>query len=112
MSRVKRGSAARRKHKKVLSLCKGVRGSRSTLFRTAKQQSMHSLKYATTHRRLKKRVQRQIWITRINAAARPLGMTYSSFMGQLRKKNILLNRKVLAQIAVLDKPTFAFLAQD
>ena len=111
MSRVKRGSAGKRKHKKVLALCKGVRGSRSTLFRTAKQQSMHSLQYATTHRRLKKRLQRQIWITRINAATRPLGLTYSAFMGELNKKNILLNRKILAQLAVLDKQTFTFLTQ-
>jgi large subunit ribosomal protein L20 len=112
MSRVKRGSAGRQKHKKVLQLCKGARGSRSTLFRTAKQQSMHSLKYATTHRKTKKRLQKRIWITRINAASRPFGLTYSRFMGGIRKKNILLNRKVLAQLAVLDKSTFAFLTQD
>lgn len=109
--RVKRGSAGRKKHKKTLKLCKGARGSRSTLYRTAKQQLMHSLKYSTNHRRLKKRVQRQVWIVRINAAARPLGLTYSAFMGLMRKRNILLNRKSLAQLAIFDKSTFAFLVQ-
>jgi large subunit ribosomal protein L20 len=112
MSRVKRGSTKRQRHKKILSLAKGAQGSRSVLFRTANQQVMHSLKYGYTHRALKKRIYKQLWITRINATVRQNSGKYSIFMHTLRSKNILLNRKMLSQLAIFDKKVFLLLAQN
>lgn len=112
MSRVKRGAVKRKRHKNILALAKGSQGSRSVLFRTANQQVMHSLKYGYTHRALKKRMYRQLWITRINASLRPNLGTYSTFMHSLRSKNILLNRKMLSQLAVFDKKVFLLLCQE
>src|SRR5215210_7295544 len=107
MPRVKRGVTARARHKKVLDQAKGYRGRRSKVFRIAKQAVMRAGQYAYRDRRNKKRVFRALWITRINAAAREHGLTYSVFMNGLRKAEIEVDRKVLAEIAVLDKPAFA-----
>jgi large subunit ribosomal protein L20 len=106
MTRVKRGNVARNRRKKVLKLAKGFRGSHSRLFRTANQQVMKALRSSYRDRRKRKRDFRRLWIVRINAAARQHGMSYSQLTGNLKKANILLNRKVLAQLAVLDPETF------
>ena len=107
MPRVKRGVTARARHKKVLALAKGFRGRRGNVFRVAKQAVMKAGQYAYRDRRNKKRVFRRLWITRINAAARELGLTYSQFITGLNKAQIGLDRKVLADIAVHDKAAFA-----
>ncbi|QZZ22618.1 50S ribosomal protein L20 [Leptothermofonsia sichuanensis E412] len=106
MARVKRGNVARKRRKKILKLAKGFRGSHHRLFRTANQQVMKALRYAYADRRKRKRDFRRLWITRINAAARQHGMSYSQLMGGLKKANIQLNRKMLAQMAVLDPAGF------
>ena len=112
MPRVKRGVTARARHKKVLNLAKGYRGRRSTVFRIAKEAVMKAGQYAYRDRRAKKRVFRALWIARINAAVRAGGMTYSRFMNGLKKSSIEVDRKVLADLAVMDKPAFArFLEQ-
>ena len=107
MPRVKRGVTARARHKKVLDQAKGYRGRRSTVYRIAKQAVMRAGQYAYRDRRNKKRVFRALWITRINAATRAHGVTYSVFMNGLKKANIGLDRKVLADMAVMDKPAFS-----
>ena len=107
MPRVKRGVTARARHKKVLDLAKGYRGRRSTVFRIAKEAVMKAGQYAYRDRRAKKRVFRALWIARINAAARNGGMTYSRFMNGLKRANVEVDRKVLADLAVMDKPAFA-----
>ena len=107
MPRVKRGVTARARHKKVLALAKGFRGRRGNVFRIAKQAVMKAGQYAYRDRRTKKRVFRQLWIARINAAARELGLTYSQFINGLNKAQIGLDRKVLADIAVHDEVAFA-----
>ncbi|HIK43998.1 MAG TPA: 50S ribosomal protein L20 [Leptolyngbyaceae cyanobacterium M65_K2018_010] len=107
MARVKRGNVARKRRKKILKLAKGFRGSHSKLFRTANQQVMKALRYAYRDRRNRKRDFRRLWIVRINAAARMHGLSYSQLMGQLKKANIDINRKMLAQMAVLDPDGFA-----
>jgi large subunit ribosomal protein L20 len=106
MARVKRGNVARKRRKKILKLAKGFRGSHSKLFRTANQQVMKALRYAYRDRRNRKRDFRRLWITRINAAARMHGISYSKLVGQLKKADIELNRKMLAQMAVLDPDGF------
>jgi large subunit ribosomal protein L20 len=106
MTRVKRGNVARKRRKKILKLAKGFRGSHSTLFRTANQQVMKALRNAYRDRRKRKRDFRRLWIARINAAARQHGMSYSQLIGSLKKADILLNRKMLAQLAVLDMASF------
>jgi large subunit ribosomal protein L20 len=106
MPRVKRGVTARARHKKVLALAKGYRGRRKNVFRIAKQAVMRAGQYAYRDRRTKKRVFRQLWIARINAASRGLGVTYSKFMAGLKKAGIEMDRKVLADLAVFDKPAF------
>ncbi|MFQ4139876.1 50S ribosomal protein L20 [Nodosilinea sp. PGN35] len=107
MARVKRGNVARKRRNKVLKLAKGFRGSHSKLFRTANQQVMKALRYAYRDRRNRKRDFRRLWITRINAASRLHGLSYSQLIGQLKKSNIDINRKMLAQMAVLDPDGFA-----
>ena len=107
MPRVKRGVTARARHKKVLNLAKGYRGRRSTVFRIAKEAVMKAGQYAYRDRRAKQRVFRALWIARINAAARSGGITYSRFMNGLKKAHIEVDRKVLADLAVMDKPAFA-----
>jgi len=111
MARVKRGNVARKRRKKILKLAKGFRGSHSTLFRTANQQVMKALRYAYRDRKKRKRDFRRLWITRINAAVREHGMSYSKFMGNLKKSNIEINRKMLAQMAILDPDGFSKVAE-
>lgn len=106
MTRVKRGNVARKRRKKILKLAKGFRGSHSKLFRTANQQVMKALRNAYRDRRKRKRDFRRLWITRINAAARLHGISYSKLMGKLKKANISLDRKMLAQLAMTDPETF------
>ena len=110
MSRVKRGVTARARHKKIIALAKGYRGRRKNVYRVAKQAVMKAGQYAYRDRRQKKRQFRALWIARINAAAREVGMKYSTFMNGLRKAQIEVDRKVLADLAVFDKPAFAALA--
>lgn len=111
MARVKRGVAAHARHKKVLKLAKGYFGHKSKLFKVANQQVMKSLAYAYRDRKAKKRDFRKLWITRINAAARINGLSYSRFMNGLKKAGITLDRKVLAEIAVSDANGFAQLCE-
>jgi large subunit ribosomal protein L20 len=106
MPRVKRGVIARKAHKKVLKAAKGFRGRRGNVFRIANEAVMRAGQYAYRDRRTKKREFRALWITRINAAVREHGMTYSVFMNGLKKAAIEVDRKVLADIAVFDKPAF------
>lgn len=106
MARVKRGNVARKRRKKILKMAKGYRGSHSKLFRTANQQVMKALRNAYRDRRRRKRDFRRLWITRINAAARQHGLSYSQLMGKLKKADIQLNRKMLAHMAVLDPTAF------
>lgn len=107
MVRVKRGNVARKRRKKILKLAKGFRGAHSRLFRTANQQVMKALRNAYRDRRRRKRDFRRLWITRINAAARQNGISYSQLIGQMKKADIQINRKMLAQMAVLDPTGFA-----
>ena len=111
MPRVKRGVTARARHKKVLALAKGFRGRRKNVYRIAKQAVMKAGQYAYRDRRQRKRQFRTLWIARINAAARELGLTYSVFMNGLKKAAIEIDRKVLADLAVFDKPAFAAIAE-
>jgi large subunit ribosomal protein L20 len=107
MARVKRGVVARRRHKKVLDQAKGYYGARSRVFRVAKQAVTKAGQYAFRDRRVKKRVFRALWITRINAQARELGMSYSRLVDGLKKANIEMDRRVLADLAMNDKEAFA-----
>ncbi|TCV90382.1 50S ribosomal protein L20 [Sulfurirhabdus autotrophica] len=107
MPRVKRGVTARARHKKVIAQAKGFRGRRGNVYRIAKQAVMKAGQYAYRDRRQRKRQFRSLWITRINAASRELGLTYSVFMNGLKKAAIDIDRKVLADIAVFDKAAFA-----
>ena len=111
MPRVKRGVTAHARHKKVIDAAKGFRGRRNNVYRIAKQAVMRAGQYAYRDRRNKKRVFRALWITRINAAVREHQLTYSVFINGLKKASIELDRKVLADMAVLDKPAFAALIQ-
>jgi large subunit ribosomal protein L20 len=110
MARVKGGFVTRRRHKKVLKLAKGYFGSKHRLFKTANAQVMKSLLYAYRDRRRKKRDFRRLWVTRINAAARINGLSYSKFMYGLKLAGVDVNRKILAELAVSDAKAFADLA--
>ena len=110
MPRVKRGVTAHARHKKILALAKGYRGRRKNVFRIAKQAVMKAGQYAYRDRRQRKRQFRALWIARINAGARELGMNYSALMNGLKKAAIEVDRKVLADLAVFDKPAFAAIA--
>ena len=110
MARIKGAMRKRARHKKILKLAKGYFGGKSKLFRIANQAVMKSLVYAYNDRKKKKRNFRQLWIARINAAARINGLSYSKFMNGLKKSGVDLNRKVLADMAVNDAPAFATLA--
>jgi len=111
MSRVKNSVATRARRKRTLKLAKGYFGRKSTIFKTANQAVIKSSVYAYRDRRAKKRNFRQLWITRINAATRANGMSYSKFMHALKENNICLDRKVLADMAVYDKEGFAKLVE-
>ncbi|MBI5923572.1 MAG: 50S ribosomal protein L20 [Betaproteobacteria bacterium] len=110
MPRVKRGVTAHARHKKVLDAAKGYRGRRKSVYRIAKEAVMKAGQYAYRDRRQRKRQFRALWIARINAGARELGMNYSALMNGLKKAAIEVDRKVLADLAVFDKPAFAALA--
>jgi large subunit ribosomal protein L20 len=107
MPRVKRGTTARARHKKVLDAAKGYRGRRKNVFRIANEAVMKAGQYAYRDRRQRKRQFRNLWIARINAASRELGLSYSQFMNGLKKASVEIDRKVLADIAVFDKDGFA-----
>jgi len=111
MSRVKGAVRTRARHKKILKLAKGYFGGKSKLFRIANQAVMKSLVYAYRDRKAKKRDFRKLWISRINAASRINGLSYSKFMNGLKKAGINLNRKILADMAVNDAAAFAQLAE-
>ena len=111
MSRVKRGVVANRKHKKILKKAKGYYGARSRVYRVAKQAVIKAASYAYRDRRQKKRDFRSLWIIRINAAARQFGFSYSQLIHALSEKNIEINRKMLAELAVYDIDTFAQLCE-
>ena len=106
MARVKRGVAAHARHKKVLKLAKGYRGRAKAAFRVGIEKVEKGLQYAYRDRRNKKRTFRALWIARINAAVREMGMSYSTFMAGLKRANIDIDRKVLADLAVTDKAAF------
>ena len=106
MVRVKRGNVARKRRKNILSLAKGYRGAHSRLFRVANQQVMKALRYSYIGRKQKKRIFRRIWISRINAASRLKGLSYSQLIHKLKESKIDINRKMLSQIAILDSSTF------
>jgi large subunit ribosomal protein L20 len=106
MARVKRGVTARQRHKKVLALASGYRGARSRVYRVAKQAVIKAGQYAYAHRKQKKRTFRALWIVRINAAVRSHGLSYSRFMNGLLRANIVVDRKVLADLAVFDQLGF------
>jgi len=111
MPRVKRGVISHKRHKKILKMAKGYRGSKSKLFKVAKQQVMKSGNYAYAHRKLKKREFRKLWIARINAAARDNGTTYSRMIHGLKAAGVDINRKVLADLAISDPQGFTQLAE-
>ena len=111
MTRVKGGMSARRKHNKVLKLAKGYRGARSKQYRVAKQSGMRALTSSYAGRKERKRQMRQLWIARINAAARLNGLSYSKFMFGLKQAGVDMNRKMLAEMAVNDAAGFATLAE-
>ncbi|WP_122642667.1 50S ribosomal protein L20 [Luxibacter massiliensis] len=111
MARIKGGMNARRKHNKILKLAKGYRGARSKQYRVAKQSVMRALASAYAGRKQRKRQMRQLWIARINAAARMNGLSYSKFMHGLKLADIEVNRKMLAELAVSDKEGFTALAE-
>jgi large subunit ribosomal protein L20 len=119
MVRVKRGNVARKRRKKILQLAKGYRGAHSRLFRIANQQVMKALRYSYVGRKQKKRFFRKLWITRINAASRYHNnlkvssprISYSHLISSFKKNQINLNRKMLAQLAILDPSTFAILSE-
>ena len=106
MVRIRRGNVAKKRRKKILKVTKGFRGSHSKLFRTANQQFMKSLKYSYRDRKNRKRLFRKLWIIRINAIVRLYGTTYSLFIAHIKKMQCGLNRKMLSQIAIFDRPTF------
>jgi len=111
MARVKRGVTAHRRHKKILKLAKGYRGAKSKLFRPANQQVMKALAYAYAHRKKRKGDFRKLWITRINAAARLHGLSYSRFISGLKQAGVEINRKMLADLAVNDAQAFSNLVE-
>ena len=104
--RIRRGSAGVKRHKKILKLAKGFVGARSRIFKVANIAVMKALKYAYRDRRTTKRNMRRLWIVRINAAVRERGMSYSKFVNACKKANIVVNRKMLADLAVRDKEAF------
>ena len=111
MARVKGGYTTRHRRKKVIKLAKGYFGAKHKLYKTAHEQVMHSMAYAYRDRKAKKREFRQLWIARINAAARMNGISYSKFMNGLKKNNININRKMLSEIAISDPAAFTKLVE-
>ena len=109
--RVKRGNVLRKRHKKILKLAKGFLGARSRIFKVANIAVMKKLKYQYRDRRVIKRNMRSLWIVRINAAVRELGLSYSKFMNMLKKADIQVNRKMLAELAVNEPEAFKVLVE-
>tara|TARA_X000000950_G_C13892908_1_gene651593 strand:- start:779 stop:1126 length:348 start_codon:yes stop_codon:yes gene_type:complete len=107
MPRVTKAKTAKKRHQKILKSTKGHYGARSRLYKTAKQSNIKALQYAFRDRKNKKRNFRNLWIARINSASRDLGVSYSILINSMNKKNIILNRKILADIAINDKDAFA-----
>jgi large subunit ribosomal protein L20 len=107
MARVKRGVTAHRRHKRLLNDAEGRRGTRSKLIKPAREALLHALAYATRDRKQRKRQLRGLWIVRINAAARQNGITYGRFVDSLKRADVIIDRKILADIAVRDEATFA-----
>ena len=107
MTTAKTAVASRRRRKRILKMASGFRGTRGRLYRAAKEAVWHALRYAYIHRRTRKREFRALWIARINAASRANGMTYSRLMSGLKKNNVQINRKVLAEIAARDPQAFS-----
>ncbi len=106
MTRVKRGVTAHKRHKRLLKAAEGRRGTRSTLIKPAREALLHALAYATRDRKQRKRQIRQLWIIRINAGVRRHGFTYGRFIEGLRKADVAIDRKILADLAVRDEGTF------
>lgn len=106
MSRVKRGLASHKRHKRILKLAKGFWGRRKNVFRRAKETLLRAMAFAFIGRKLKKRTFRRLFIVRINAACRSRGLSYSKFIGKLKENNILLDRKMLSQLAIYDSAVF------
>jgi large subunit ribosomal protein L20 len=106
MARVKRGVTAHRRHKRLLNAAEGRKGTRSRLVKPAREALLHALAYATRDRKVRKRQLRELWIMRINAASRAHGVTYSAFVNGLRRADVAIDRKILADIAVRDEGTF------
>ena len=111
MARVKRGVTAHKRHKRLLNAAEGRRGTRSRLIKPAREALLHAMAYAYAGRKQRKRQFRALWIVRLNAAARQNGLTYSALMSGLKKAGVVLDRKVLADIAVRDAATFASIAE-
>ena len=109
MPRARSGKVTHRRHKKVLELTKGHRAARHKLYRTAHESMLHALDYSYRHRRERKGDFRKLWIARVNAATRARGLTYSQFIAGLKKSNVEINRKMLAEIAIKDPEGFATL---
>jgi len=111
MSRVKRGVAAHKRHKRLLNAAEGRKGTRSRLVRPAREALLHALSYATRDRKQRKRQMRALWIMRINAAARANGVPYATFIAGLKAANVGIDRKILADLAVRDERTFAAIVE-
>jgi large subunit ribosomal protein L20 len=111
MARVKRGVTAHKRHKRLLQQAEGRRGTRSKLVKPAREALLHALAYATRDRKQRKRQMRELWVIRINAAARQHGLTYGRFVAGLKKADVALDRKILADLAVRDAATFAKIAE-
>src|SRR3954469_14925198 len=111
MARVKRGVTAHRRHKRLHTASEGRKGTKSRLVKPAREALLHALSYATRDRKQRKRQMRQLWVIRINAGARQHGLTYGRFVAGLKKADIELDRKILADLAVRDEATFAKIAE-
>src|SRR5206468_8525657 len=110
MARVKRGVAAHKRHKRLLNAAEGRKGTKSRLVKPAREAVLHALAYATRDRKQRKRQMRELWIVRINAAARQNGLTYGQFISGLKRADIAIDRKILADLAVRDSATFGRIA--
>jgi large subunit ribosomal protein L20 len=111
MARVKRGVTARKRHKRLLAASEGRKGTKSRLIKPAREATLHALSYATRDRKQRKRQMRELWIVRINAAARQNGLTYGAFISGLKRADIEIDRKILADLAVRDAATFGKIAE-
>jgi large subunit ribosomal protein L20 len=111
MARVKRGVASHKRHKRLLNAAEGRKGTKSRLIKPAREALLHALAYATRDRKQRKRQMRELWIVRINAAARQNGLTYGQFISGLKKAEIEIDRKILADLAVRDSGTFGRIAE-